>query len=185
MQSDAEVAKEGDGFVDRQCPQHAPDDRAPAAPEILLQHDGVRDVAPRAAADEDFRAGRSSALEEDDVQPGVETPREDGGGYPGRAGADDRDVAGRGKVQPANTVLCSVRLGRDDRRMRAARVAADDERFPVLEAADDLRPMTAALRAELRRHGLFGSFGVAVMNHNVVYSRNVVARSEHDLSCSI
>jgi hypothetical protein len=65
--------------------------------------------------------------------------------------------------------------------MRAARVAADDERLPVFEAPDDLRSMTAALRAELGRLGVSGPFDLTVVNHDVVYSRNVVARSEHYL----
>jgi hypothetical protein len=69
--------------------------------------------------------------------------------------------------------------------MRAARVAADDERFPILEAADDLRPMTAALRAELGRHAWFWLFKTTIVNHNVVFNRNYGARSEHESSCSV
>lgn len=60
--------------------------------------------------------------------------------------------------------------------MGSAGVAADDQRPAVLEAANHLRPMAAALRAELRRCG-FELFGSSVMNHDVIYSRNVIAKA--------
>ena len=59
--------------------------------------------------------------------------------------------------------------------MSAARVAADDQRLAVFEPADHLRPMAAALRTELRRRW-FGLFGSSVMNHDVIYRRNVFAK---------
>ena len=151
VQGDAEIAEERDRFVDAQRAQHLPDDRAAAAPEVVLRHRGVGDVAAGPAAHEDLRPRLARPLEEDDAQRRVQSPREDGSGHPRRAGADDRDIAGRRKGQPANTVLCRVRPGRDDGRMRAARVAADDQRLPVFQAADRLGSMTAAFGAELRR----------------------------------
>jgi hypothetical protein len=65
--------------------------------------------------------------------------------------------------------------------MRAARVAADDQRLAVFQAADNLGSMTAALGAELRRLRRLRRFGLwrlTVMDHNVIYSRNVVAKTD-------
>jgi hypothetical protein len=60
--------------------------------------------------------------------------------------------------------------------MRAAGVAANDQRFAVLEAADDLGAVTAALPAQLRRLRL--GLRMSVVNHDVVLGRNVVAKLE-------
>jgi hypothetical protein len=62
--------------------------------------------------------------------------------------------------------------------MRAARVAADDQRLAVFQAADNLGSMTAALGAELWGLRRFGLWKLTVMDHNVIYSRNVVAKTE-------
>ena len=94
-------AEERDGVVNRQRAKDAANDRAPAAPEVGVGDDGIGDVAPRAAADEDLGAGPLRAVEQDDGAAGVQAPREDRGGQAGGAGADDGDVArtgGRGSA---------------------------------------------------------------------------------------
>jgi hypothetical protein len=68
--------------------------------------------------------------------------------------------------------------------MGSAGVAADDQRLAVLEAADHLRPMAAALRTELRGRW-FGLFGSSVMNHDVIYSRNVIAKERLSINLLI
>ena len=99
VQADADLAEERDRVADREGAQHAADDRRLAAPEIALGDGGVRDVAARSAADEDLRARRARAVEQHDRARAVEPAREDRGGQAGGAGADDRHVARRGKLE--------------------------------------------------------------------------------------
>jgi hypothetical protein len=176
VERDAQLAEERDRLVDRERTQHPPDDGPRSAPEVPFRDRNVGHVAARSAADQDLGAGLTGAFEDDDVPRRIGPPREDGSRQPGGAGADDRDIAGRREAQPANKVLCRLRLGRDDRRMRAAGVAANDQRFAVLEAADDLGAVTAALPAQLRRLRL--GLRMSVVNHDVVLGRNVVAKLE-------
>src|SRR5207237_4261783 len=63
------------------------------APEVAFADRRVGDVAAAAAADEDLRAGRARALEQDERGRWVEAAREDRRREAGRARADDRDVA--------------------------------------------------------------------------------------------
>ena len=175
VQRDADLAEERDRSLDRKARStrrtiaRRPPQKSRSVTTVLVtlhrEPPLTRIFAPgcRAPSRRTTRKRRSRAA------------REDGGGHPGRAGADDRDIAGRRKAQPANKVLCRVRLGRDDGRVGAAGVAADDQRFPIFETADDLGAMTAALRAELRRLGLL--FGMSVVNHNVICSRNAIAKA--------
>jgi hypothetical protein len=58
--------------------------------------------------------------------------------------------------------------------MRATGVASHDQRAAVVKPSNDLSAMAAALRADRRRR-LDGELVATVMNHNVIYSRNVFA----------
>ena len=87
-----------------------PDNRGRPAPEVALADDRVGDVAPRAAADQDLRARLPRALEQNDAQRRSEPAGEDGSGHPGRAGADDRDIAGRRKTQPVTKYYAACGL---------------------------------------------------------------------------
>src|SRR5215472_12374930 len=59
----ADIAEECDGLVDRQAPEHTSNDRPSTSPEIGVGHAGVRDVAPRSPADQDFRAELSRPVQ--------------------------------------------------------------------------------------------------------------------------
>jgi hypothetical protein len=93
VEADADFAEERHGGTRRKRPEDAAHDRRAPAPEVGVGDPRVRDVAARSAADEDFRAGLSGALEEYDRSAGIGAAREDGGGEAGRAGADDDDVS--------------------------------------------------------------------------------------------
>ena len=94
VQADADLAEERDRVADGKGAKHLADDGRPAAPEVALGDDGVGDVAARSAADENLGARFSGAVEEDDRAGRIEATDEDGCRQAGRAGADDGDVAG-------------------------------------------------------------------------------------------
>src|SRR5204862_3046214 len=83
----------------------AADDCPPSAPEILFRHDGVRDVAAAAAADENLGAWTSGAIEQDDRRVRVKASSEDCRRETGGAGADDRNVT----FARARAQICSLR----------------------------------------------------------------------------
>src|SRR5581483_3806143 len=89
----AEVTEELRGAGGRKRPQHATDDGRAAAPEIPFGDDRVGDVAARAAADEDLRAGARGAVGDDERERCVGAAGKDGGGEAGGAGADHGDIA--------------------------------------------------------------------------------------------
>ena len=151
----ADLAEERDRLADRERAQHAPDGRRLAAPEIALGDDGVGHVAAGSAADEDLRAGRARAVEENNRTGAIETARENRGGQAGRAGADDGDAARRRELGcQSRSLPCRHGRERFVRRyfgVRAARGAAEEFRLLVLRHADDFRAVAAAFRTERRR----------------------------------
>jgi hypothetical protein len=98
VQRHADFSKERDRVADWKRAKDAADDRPPASPKVGVRHHGIRDVAAGAAADEDFGAGTSGALEQQNRAAGVQSPREDRGRKPGGAGADDGDITRTGAV---------------------------------------------------------------------------------------
>ena len=169
VQRDADLAEERDRLADGERAQHAPDDRGLAAPEIALGDDGVGHVAARSAADEDLRAGRARAVEEDDRTGAIEAAGEDRGGQAGRAGADDGDVARRRELGcQSRSLPCRHGRKRFVRRyfgVRAARGAAEEFRLLILRHADDFRAVAAAFRTERRRALRGKPAGRSVVHH--------------------
>ena len=66
VQADADGPEEFDRVANRQRAENPANDRPAAAPEIGVRHDGVGDVASRAAAHEDLRARPLRAFEQQD-----------------------------------------------------------------------------------------------------------------------
>jgi hypothetical protein len=92
VESDADVAKEGDGILRGKRAKDAADRGRAPAPEIGIGHARVGDVAARSAADEYFCAGLLRTFEERDRARGIGAAREDGGGEAGGTGAYDDDI---------------------------------------------------------------------------------------------
>ena len=91
-------SQKGDRFADGQGAQDLANDGG-AAPEVAVRDNRIGDVAARAAADENLRAGSFCGVEEGDAQRGGKAACEDRGRQAGRAGADDRHVAGQRGAQ--------------------------------------------------------------------------------------
>ena len=64
VEPDADPLEERDRVGNREGAQDPADNRSLSTPEVGVGHRRVRDVAPGAAADEDFRARLSGAVEE-------------------------------------------------------------------------------------------------------------------------
>jgi hypothetical protein len=94
VERNADLAEEGDRVANRKRAQHAPHNRRRSAPEVVFADRDVGDVAAATAADQNLRARRACAVEDDDRERGIEAAREDCGREAGGAGADDGDVAG-------------------------------------------------------------------------------------------
>ena len=86
-----EITKQIDRPVRRKCAEHLAHDRALAPPEIRFVDDGVGDVTPGAAADEDFRSRFSGPFQEHDPPGRVRPPRKDRSCETSRAGTHDHD----------------------------------------------------------------------------------------------
>ena len=86
-----EIAEQIDRPVRRECAEHLAHDRALAPPEIRFVDDGVGDVTPGAAADEDFRSRFSGPFQEHDPPGRVRPPRKDRSCETSRAGTHDHD----------------------------------------------------------------------------------------------
>src|SRR4029453_5249870 len=92
LESHAEPLEEIDGFFDWERAQYAPDNGSFAAPEILFGHDGIGDVAPATAADDDFGAWQPRAVEHRNANVPVRASQENRRGQSGGSGADDREI---------------------------------------------------------------------------------------------
>ena len=114
VKADAELAEERDGVTRRERAEDAADDRRRPPQKSRVGDARVGDVAARPAADEDFRAGLSGALQQDDRSDGIGAAREDGGGEAGGAGADDDDVS---------DALCYASCAPSARRWRSAAIS--------------------------------------------------------------
>src|SRR5450755_6794 len=66
MEADADLREERDRVRDWKPAENAANDGSFAAPEVAFRHGDVRDVAARAAADQDFCARLFCPIEEDD-----------------------------------------------------------------------------------------------------------------------
>jgi len=92
VERNAEILEERNRVVGGEPPQDAPYDCARSAGEVGLGHDGVRDVAARAAADQDLGSGLPRALEDEDGERRCVALGEDRRGKAGGSAADDGNI---------------------------------------------------------------------------------------------
>jgi hypothetical protein len=98
VKADPDLAEKGDRVADRKGAQDAANQRRLTATEIPFGDDRVGNVAAGAAADQDLGSRRAGAIEQNDRSRLVVSAGEDRGREAGGAGADNRDVARRGKL---------------------------------------------------------------------------------------
>ena len=78
VERDAQLLEERGGAGRGKRAQHVPHDARRPAPEVVLRHGAVGDVAAGAAADQDLRADVGGAVQAHDAQPRRRTSGEDG-----------------------------------------------------------------------------------------------------------
>ena len=105
---DTELREKGDRLVHGKSPQHATDDRRSPAPEIALGDDGVGHVAAGTAADKNLGARLPCAFDQHDGSRRILSSREDGGREAGRAGADNRDIAWKGRLRQRRKLIAKA-----------------------------------------------------------------------------